>query len=153
MVCRARRARVERGGTPRAALRRKETCCGATYRRHQVPIRGYGSDEMRRLRDLASSLVELLRHIRLTRGNHADGIVAMDLFVVPTISFRLLYGLLTIGPASAWLRVRSRLLCWRRVMKRLCAGSPRPSPSESRAANRDLDLCFVLFVNVHLYNL
>jgi hypothetical protein len=36
------------------------------------------------------------------------------------------YGLLTIGPASAWLRVRSRLLCWRRVMKRLCAGSPRP---------------------------
>jgi hypothetical protein len=26
--------------------------------------------------------------------NHADGTVAMDLFVVPTISFRLLYGLL-----------------------------------------------------------
>ena len=26
--------------------------------------------------------------------NHADGIVAMDLFVVPTISFQLLYGLL-----------------------------------------------------------
>jgi hypothetical protein len=26
--------------------------------------------------------------------NHADGIVAMDLFVVPTMSFRLLYGLL-----------------------------------------------------------
>jgi hypothetical protein len=26
--------------------------------------------------------------------NHADGIVSMDLFVVPTISFRLLYGLL-----------------------------------------------------------
>jgi hypothetical protein len=37
---------------------------------------------------------------RLPRGwktflrNHADGIAAMDLFVVPTISFRLLYGLL-----------------------------------------------------------
>jgi hypothetical protein len=29
--------------------------------------------------------------------NHANGIVAMDLFVVPTISFRLLYGLLIIG--------------------------------------------------------
>jgi len=29
--------------------------------------------------------------------NHAGGIVAMDLFVVPTISFRLLYGLLIIG--------------------------------------------------------
>src|SRR5262247_1234125 len=26
--------------------------------------------------------------------NHADGIAALDLFVVPTISFRLLYGLL-----------------------------------------------------------
>lgn len=26
--------------------------------------------------------------------NHADGIAAMDLFVVPTISFRLLYDLL-----------------------------------------------------------
>jgi transposase InsO family protein len=29
--------------------------------------------------------------------NHADGIVAMDLFVVPTISFGLLYGLLIMG--------------------------------------------------------
>src|SRR5499426_3311694 len=29
--------------------------------------------------------------------NHADGIAAMDLFVVPTVSFRLLYGLLMIG--------------------------------------------------------
>ena len=29
--------------------------------------------------------------------NHADGIVAMDLFIVPTISFRLLYGLLIMG--------------------------------------------------------
>ncbi len=26
--------------------------------------------------------------------NHADGIASLDLFVVPTISFRLLYGLL-----------------------------------------------------------
>jgi hypothetical protein len=29
--------------------------------------------------------------------NHADGIAAVDLFVVPTISFRLLYGLLIMG--------------------------------------------------------
>jgi transposase InsO family protein len=29
--------------------------------------------------------------------NHADGIAAMDLFVVPTVSFRILYGLLIIG--------------------------------------------------------
>jgi transposase InsO family protein len=31
--------------------------------------------------------------------NHADGIAAMDMFVVPTISFRLLYGLLIVGHA------------------------------------------------------
>jgi hypothetical protein len=31
--------------------------------------------------------------------NHADGIAAMDLFVVPTISFRLLYGLLILQHA------------------------------------------------------
>src|SRR5277367_3112946 len=30
-------------------------------------------------------------------NNHADGIAAMDLFFVPTISFRLLYGLLIMG--------------------------------------------------------
>src|SRR4051812_24752489 len=29
--------------------------------------------------------------------NHADGIAAMDLLVVPTVSFRLLYGLLIMG--------------------------------------------------------
>jgi hypothetical protein len=29
--------------------------------------------------------------------NHADGIAAIDLFVVPTSSFRLLYGLLIMG--------------------------------------------------------
>jgi hypothetical protein len=32
--------------------------------------------------------------------NHADGIAAMDMFVVPTISFRLLYGLLIWGMAD-----------------------------------------------------
>jgi hypothetical protein len=29
--------------------------------------------------------------------NHADGIAAIDRFVVPTISFRLLYGLVVLG--------------------------------------------------------
>jgi transposase InsO family protein len=40
--------------------------------------------------------------------NHADGIVAMDLFVVPTISFRLLYGSLIMGHGRRqilWFRV------------------------------------------------
>jgi hypothetical protein len=42
--------------------------------------------------------------------NHADGIAAMDLFVVPTISFRLLYGLLIVGYGRRqilWLGVTS----------------------------------------------
>src|SRR3954452_22996542 len=40
-----------------------------------------------------------LRHRAGRRSfrNHADGIAAMDLFVVPTISFRRLYGLLIMG--------------------------------------------------------
>jgi hypothetical protein len=40
--------------------------------------------------------------------NHADGIASMDLFVVPTISFRLLYGLLILQHARRellWLGV------------------------------------------------
>jgi transposase InsO family protein len=43
--------------------------------------------------------------------NHADGIAAMDLFVVPTISFRLLYGLLIMGHGRRqilWLGVTAR---------------------------------------------
>jgi hypothetical protein len=54
--------------------------------------------------------------------NHADGIAAMDLFVVPTISFRLLYGLLIMGhgrrqlpwfgvtthPTAEWIAISSR---------------------------------------------
>jgi hypothetical protein len=32
--------------------------------------------------------------------NHADGVAAMDLFVVPTVSFRLLYGLLIMSHGS-----------------------------------------------------
>jgi hypothetical protein len=34
--------------------------------------------------------------------NHADGIAAMDLFVVPTISFRRLYGLLAMAGGRSW---------------------------------------------------
>jgi hypothetical protein len=54
--------------------------------------------------------------------NHADGIAAMDMFVVPTISFRLLYGLLIMGhgrrqilwfgvtshPTAEWIAISSR---------------------------------------------
>jgi hypothetical protein len=40
--------------------------------------------------------------------NHADGIAAMDLFVVPTISFCLLYGLLIMGA-----RPTTNFVVWR----------------------------------------
>jgi hypothetical protein len=43
--------------------------------------------------------------------NHADGVAAMDLFVVPTISFRLLYGLLIMGHGRRqilWLGIAER---------------------------------------------
>src|SRR2546429_1408360 len=45
--------------------------------------------------------------------NHADGIAAMDLFVVPTISFRLLYGFLILQHSRRellWLGVTERPL-------------------------------------------
>ena len=43
--------------------------------------------------------------------NHADGIASMDLFVVPTLSFRLLYSLLILRyhwPQILWLGVTAR---------------------------------------------
>src|SRR5258707_2024858 len=57
--------------------------------------------------------------------NHANGIAAMDLFVGPTISFRLLYGLLimahgqrqilwfgvTAHPTAEWIAIRIREAC------------------------------------------
>src|SRR6478672_11819803 len=59
--------------------------------------------------------------------NLADGIASIDLFVVPTISFRLLYGLLVLGHARRrilWLGVRmpNGSLC--KLVKPV-AGTPR----------------------------
>jgi len=66
--------------------------------------------------------------------NHADGIAAMDLFVVPTISFRLLYGLLIMGhgrrqilwlgvtahPTAEWIANQLTAACgWEQVPRRL----------------------------------
>ena len=58
--------------------------------------------------DIAIGQTSVAKYIAKRRGppsqgwktflrNHADGIAAIDLFVVPTISFRLLYGLLIMG--------------------------------------------------------
>jgi hypothetical protein len=80
-------------------------------------------------------LIKLGIDIGQTSVNYADGIAAMDLFVVPTISFRLLYGLLIMG------RGRRQILWWRdrephcrmdrksgHGSMRLGTGSPLPDP-------------------------
>ncbi|MGH2507540.1 MAG: integrase core domain-containing protein [Ktedonobacteraceae bacterium] len=66
--------------------------------------------------------------------NHADGIAAMDLFVVPTISFRLLYGLLimehgrrqilwfgvTAHPTAEWIANQLTQACgWKKIPRYL----------------------------------
>jgi len=66
--------------------------------------------------------------------NHADGIAAMDLFVVPTLSFRLLYGLLIMGhsrrqilwlgvtahPTAEWIANQLTAACgWEQVPRNL----------------------------------
>ncbi len=59
--------------------------------------------------------------------NHADGIAAMDLFVVPTISFRLLYGLLIVGHGRRqilWFGVTAHpTVEWIANSRKLAAGS------------------------------
>jgi hypothetical protein len=54
--------------------------------------KGIGGDHTRNRGPLAACGLSGLWRTFLR--NHADGIASMDLFVVPTISFRLLYGLL-----------------------------------------------------------
>jgi len=57
--------------------------------------------------------------------NHADGIAAMDLFVVPTVSFRLLYGLLI-------MRYSRRQILWFGVTAH---------PTAERLANQLTEAC------------
>src|SRR6476620_2472372 len=78
--------------------------------------------------------------------NHADGIAAMDLFVVPTISFRLLYGLLIMGhgrrqvlwfgvtahPTAEWMRKSNH------ASVRLKAGPSLSDPRSGRGLWRSL---------------
>jgi hypothetical protein len=77
--------------------------------------------------------------------NHADGIASMDLFVVPTISFRLLYGFLILQHSRrelVWLGVTARPSAhWiARQLIEACRTSERlhvvelPSPSHSPVA-------------------
>ena len=76
---------------------------------------------------------------QITRA-HADGIAAMDLFVVPTISFRLLYGLLIMGhgrrqilwfgvtanPTAEWIANQVTEACgWEQVPRYLTPRSGR----------------------------
>src|SRR6266404_6429778 len=83
--------------------------------------------------------------------NHADSIAAMDLFIVPTISFRLLYGLLIMGH-GAWPAADS--MVWRhtasdcRIDRKSAHGSMRlgtssplsdPRPGMARSSSEDSD--------------
>jgi hypothetical protein len=76
---------------------------------HRQPTVGSATDHGELLKlDIAIGQTSVAKYMAKRRGppsqgwktflrNHADGIAAMDLFVVPTISFRLLYGLLIMG--------------------------------------------------------
>jgi transposase InsO family protein len=63
--------------------------------------------------------------------NHANGIVSMDLFVVPTFSFKLLYGLLILRHGRRqllWLGVTAHLTAeWlARQLTEACGSDPAP---------------------------
>ena len=63
-------------------------------------------------------------------GNHADGIASMDLFVVPTLSFRLLYGLLILSHGRRqilWLGATAHP-----TADGLPGSSPRPAAGNGR---------------------
>jgi hypothetical protein len=81
---------------------------------------------------------------RMFLRNHADGIAAMDRFVMPTISFRLLYGLLIMGHGR-------RQLLWGYCASngrtdrqsahrglRLAASPSLPNPGSRRCIRRDI---------------
>jgi transposase InsO family protein len=74
--------------------------------------------------------------------NHADGIIAMDLFVVPTVSFRLLYGLLIIRHGRRqilWLGVTAHPTAeWIANQLTEACGWERPP----RYLIRDRDCCY-----------
>ena len=59
--------------------------------------------------------------------NHADGIASMDMFVVPTVSFRLLYGLLILRHCPSGAAVAGR-------------NSPSERPMDRAATDRSLRL-------------
>ena len=81
--------------------------------------------------------------------NHADGIAAMDLFMVPTISFRLLYGLLIMGhgrrqilwfgvtahPTAEWIANQLTEACgWEQIPRYLIRDAMAPTAKYSSAA-------------------
>ena len=79
--------------------------------------------------------------------NHADGIASMDLFVVPTLSFRLLYGLLILKHGRRqmlWLGVTAHPTAeWiARQLTAACGWEPVP-----RYILRDRDSVYVKYSN------
>ena len=93
--------------------------------------------------------------------NHANGIAAMDLFVVPTLSFRLLYGLLIMGhgrrqilwlgvtarPTAEWIANQLTAACgWEQIPCYLIRGMPVTATSSSDAFAR---LAFAIIRRLH----
>jgi hypothetical protein len=79
--------------------------------------------------------------------NHADGIAAMDLFVVPTISFRLLYGLLIMGhgvtahPTAEWIANQISEACgWEQAPRYLIRDRDRPMARSSSEDFRSMGI-------------
>src|SRR5260221_3002335 len=77
----------------------------ARPRSNDVRLIFHGTPLVRKSSACEMSQSTVTRGRRTFLCNHADGIACMDLFVVPTLSFRLLYGLLI-------LRHRRRQIMW-----------------------------------------
>ena len=89
--------------------------------------------------------------------NHADGIAAMDLFVVPTISFRLLYGLLIMGhgrrkdlwfgitahPTAEWIanQITQACGCWHAPKQLIFGGRTMRTAAGLILSGRNRHLC------------
>ena len=84
---------------------------GPEFETTWAPETGTPNTVRKNARQKRAHLAGLPKSAKTFLRNHADGIAAMDLFVVPTVSFRPLYGLLIMGHRRRqilWLGVTSQ---------------------------------------------
>ena len=87
--------------------------------------------------------------------NHADGIASMDLFVVPNLSFRLLYGLLILSHGRRqilWLGVTAPQSPWQNGHTERLIGSIRQECLDHVVVFGERHLRHVLLSYMHYYN-